>query len=39
MNMDIQDMVWGGGHGLGVLGQDMDMWRALVNTVMDLQVP
>jgi hypothetical protein len=35
---DLLEMGWGGVGWIG-LGQDRDMWRALVNAVMNLWVP
>jgi hypothetical protein len=36
--MDLREIGWGGMDWIG-LAQDMDQWRALVNTVMNLRVP
>ena len=36
--MDLQEMGWRGMDGIG-LAQDRDRWWALVNAVMNLQVP
>jgi transposase len=36
--MDLREIGWGGMDWID-LAQDMDQWRALVNTVMNLQVP
>jgi hypothetical protein len=38
ITMDLGEIGWGGGDRTG-LAQDRDKWRALVNTVMKLQVP
>jgi len=37
IKMDIQEMGWGGGMDWIDLAQDMDMWRVLVNAVMNLR--
>jgi hypothetical protein len=38
--MDLRDIRWGGARMDWIdLAQDRDHWRALVNTVMNLQVP
>jgi hypothetical protein len=36
--MDIKEIGWGG-MGFINLAQDRDQWRALVNMVMNLQIP
>jgi hypothetical protein len=36
--MDLREIGWGGMDWID-LAQDRDQWRALVNTVMNLQVP
>jgi hypothetical protein len=36
--MDLREIGWGGMDWID-LAQDMDPWRALMNTVMNLQVP
>jgi hypothetical protein len=36
--MDLREIGWGGMDWID-LAQDRDKWRALVNTVMNLQVP
>jgi hypothetical protein len=36
--MDLRDIRWGGMDWID-LAKDMDQWRALVNTIMKLQVP
>jgi len=36
--MDLQDVGWGGTDWTD-LAEDMDMWRVLVNAVMNLRVP
>jgi hypothetical protein len=36
--MDFREIGWGGKDWLDLV-QDMDQWRALVNTVMKLRVP
>jgi hypothetical protein len=36
--MDLREIGWEGGHRI-YLAQDTDQWRALVNTVMNLQIP
>jgi hypothetical protein len=38
IKMDLLEMRWGGVDWIG-LAQDKDMWRALVNPVMNLRVP
>jgi hypothetical protein len=38
IKMDFRELGWGGMDWL-YLAQDRDQWRALVNTVMNLQVP
>jgi hypothetical protein len=38
INMDLVEIGWGGVDWIG-LAQDREKWRALVNTVMNLQVP
>jgi hypothetical protein len=38
VKMDLRDVEWGGIDWIG-LAQDRDQWRALVNTVMNFQVP
>ena len=38
IKMDLQEVGWGCGDWME-LAQDMDGWRALVNTVMNLRVP
>jgi hypothetical protein len=38
IKMDLREMGWGGMDWID-LGQDRDQWRALVNTIMNLQVP
>jgi hypothetical protein len=38
INMDLLEIGWGGVDRIG-LTQDRDKWRALVNAVMNLQVP
>jgi len=39
MKMDLQEVGWGGGMDWIDLPKDTDRWQALVNTVMNLQVP
>jgi hypothetical protein len=40
IKMDLQEVGWGGGrYGLGCLAQDRVRWQALVNAVMNLQIP
>jgi hypothetical protein len=36
--MDLRETVWDGMDWID-LAQDMEQWRALVNTIMNLQVP
>jgi hypothetical protein len=38
IKMDLREIGWGGMDRIN-LAQDMDQWRALVNTVMNLRVP
>jgi hypothetical protein len=38
IKMDLREIGWDGGDGID-LAQDRDQWKALVNTVMNLQVP
>jgi hypothetical protein len=38
IRMDLREIGWGNMDWIG-LAQDRDQWRALVNTVMNLQVP
>jgi hypothetical protein len=38
IKMDLREIGWGGVDWID-LAQDMDQWRALVNTLMNLQVP
>jgi hypothetical protein len=38
MKRDLREIGWGGMHWID-LAQDRDQWRALVNLVMNLQVP
>jgi hypothetical protein len=38
IKMNLLEIVWGGVDWIG-LAQDRDKWRALVNAVMNLQVP
>jgi hypothetical protein len=38
IKMDLREIGWGGVVWI-VLGQDMDHWRTLVNTVVNVQVP
>jgi hypothetical protein len=38
IRMDVREIEWGGMDWID-LAQDRDQWRALVNTVMNLQVP
>jgi hypothetical protein len=38
IKMDLREIGWDGGHWID-LAQDVDQWRALVNAVMNLQVP
>jgi hypothetical protein len=38
IKMDLREMGWDGMDGIH-LAQDRDQWRALMNTVMNLQVP
>jgi hypothetical protein len=38
IKMDLREKEWGGKDSID-LAEDMDQWRALVNTVMNLQVP
>jgi hypothetical protein len=41
MKMDLQEVGWGWGGGMDCidLAEERDRWQALVNTVMNLQVP
>jgi hypothetical protein len=38
IRMDLREIGWGGMYWIG-LAQNMDQWRALVNTVMNIRVP
>jgi hypothetical protein len=38
VKMDLREIGWGGMHWID-LAQDMEQWRALVSTVMNLRVP
>jgi hypothetical protein len=38
IKIDLKEMGWGGRDWID-LAQDVDLWRALINTVMKLQVP
>jgi hypothetical protein len=38
IKMDLREIAWGGMVWIHLV-QDRDQWRALVNTVMNLQVP
>jgi hypothetical protein len=38
IKMDLREIPWGGVDWID-LAQDRDQWRALLNTVMNLQVP
>jgi hypothetical protein len=38
IKMNLREIGWGGMEWI-YLAQDMDQWRALVNTVMNLRVP
>jgi hypothetical protein len=38
IKMDLREIGWGGMDWID-LAQDMDQWKALVNTLMDLRVP
>jgi hypothetical protein len=38
IKMDIREIGWGGVDWMD-MAQDMDQWRALVNTVLNLRVP
>jgi len=38
IKMDLQEMVWGSMDWI-MLAQDRDRWRALVNAIMNLQIP
>jgi hypothetical protein len=38
IKMDLRELGWGGVNWIG-LAHDMDRWRALLNTVMNLRVP
>jgi hypothetical protein len=38
IKMDLREIGWDGIYWIG-LAQDMDQWRALVNTVVKLRVP
>jgi hypothetical protein len=38
IKIDLREIVWGGVDWID-LAQDRDLWRALLNTVMNLRVP